>query len=219
MCVCPAVLHLCEDSEALFWRCVKAGYHHGSRGYVYKEVSVSSKNIQQNQIRAGARVCVCVFVNTKLDFTSLRFPWYNISKLLFMCVSVSSSFSSDRHSLLHTCHRTHQNITTQSQTLIRVWTHSGHTRTHVSTQFQIWTHSQTGIKIKSLWYLNCFPRRTKPKVNQDLWLSFLMFYKGFKRAIFSSDLPLLKDLYMNSNISHPILPRPNYLNSYPHSFS
>ncbi len=99
-CVCtyvcaPLLSVSVKTAKALFWRRVKAGYHHGSRGYVYKEVSVSSKNIQQNQIRAGARVCVCVcvcvcvFVNTKLDLTSLRFPWYYISKLLLMCVSTS----------------------------------------------------------------------------------------------------------------------------------
>lgn len=49
----PAVLCIREDSEDLFWRPVKAARHRRNRGYVYREVSVSSKNIQQNQIRAG----------------------------------------------------------------------------------------------------------------------------------------------------------------------
>ncbi len=142
VCVCAPLLSVSvKTAKALFWRRVKAGYHHGSRGYVYKEVSVSSKNIQQ---RGCVCVCVCVCVclwTLNLTLPPSYFPGI-IYQSFSLCVCLRPSFSSDRHSLLHTCHRTRQNITAQTQTLFKVWTHSGHTRTHVSTQFQIRTHSQ-----------------------------------------------------------------------------
>lgn len=80
---------------------------------------------------------VCVFANTELDFTSLRFPWYNISKLPFICVYVCSSLPSEGHSALRTCHRTSQNITTQKsdpqrpEHILETQNHMWDVKTHV----------------------------------------------------------------------------------------
>ena len=92
----PAVLCIRDDSEAVSWRPVKDGHRHGNHRDVYGEVSVSFKNIQQDQI---CSLCVCVYIYMSVfvcqrltlppsDFPGLRYQSEFASVCVYVCGGV-----------------------------------------------------------------------------------------------------------------------------------